>query len=120
MAKEKQKGGMFSSGEPVKPKIKVNSSRQGIKKVRDKALGEKTITYPYKYQVKKSDLEVYDMLSKLAKAKGLKGNKAEEAIMKVFYGIAKTASTERQRTLTRAEGITKRQSNKRKNTNLLP
>ena len=118
MAKEKLKGVINSSGVPVKPEIKV--TRQGIKEVRDKALGVKNITYPYKYQVKKSDLEVYAMLSKLAKGKGLKGNKAEEAIQKVFQAVANTVSTERKRTLTRAEGITKRESNKRKNTNLLP
>ena len=77
-------------------------------------------TYDEKATVKKSDLEVYDMLSKLAKGKGLKGKEAEAAINKVFKAVANPASTERKRTLTRAEGITKRQSNKRKNTNLLP
>jgi len=76
--------------------------------------------YDKKATVKKVDLEVYDMLSKLAKGKGLKGKEAEAAINKVFKAVANPASTERKRTLSRAEGITKRQSNKRKNTNLLP
>ena len=75
--------------------------------------------YGKKATVKKVDADVYDMLSKLAKGKALKGAEAEKAIQKAFKAVARTAGAERQRTATRGAAQVKRGSEKRSNTNLL-
>ena len=75
--------------------------------------------YNQKATVKKVDSDAYDMLSKLAKGKALKGVEAERAIQKAFKAVARTAGAERQRTATRGAAQVKRGSEKRSNTNLL-
>ena len=95
-------------------------SREARVLARAGIINNSSFNYENNATVKKVDSDAYRLLSKLAKGKGLKGVEAETAIQKAFKAVARTVGTERKRTLTRAEGITKRQSNKRKNTNLLP
>ena len=74
--------------------------------------------YNQKATVKKVDADAYDMLSKLAKGKALKGAEAEKAIQKAYKVVASRMQNDRNRTASRAEFIVKRESNKRSNTNL--
>jgi hypothetical protein len=74
--------------------------------------------YDKKATVKKVDADAYDMLSKLAKGKALKGAEAERAIQKAFKIVAPRMKNDRERTASRAEFIARRESKKRGNTNL--
>jgi len=96
--------------------VRVLSRAGKVISTRDNAgaLGTKDVA-----KVKKVDSDVYNMLSKLAKGKALKGAEAEKAIQKVFKSVARTAGAERQRTATRGEAQVKRGKEKRSNTNLL-
>ena len=67
---------------------------------------------------KKTDVDAYNLLAKRAKAAGLKGKDAKAAISKSLDVISRQMKTDRGRSATRAKGIAKRESNKRKNTDL--
>jgi hypothetical protein len=71
-----------------------------------------------KASVKKVDSDAYNLLAKRAKAKGLKGKDAEIAIAKSLNAISRQMGTERNRSASRAEAISRREKNKRRNTNL--
>jgi hypothetical protein len=68
--------------------------------------------------VKKVDSDAYDLLAKKAKAAGLKGADATAAINKALKAVSTRMTNDRQRTASRGEAIARRESNKRKNTNL--
>jgi hypothetical protein len=74
--------------------------------------------YDKKATVKKVDAAAYDMLSKLAKGKALKGAEAEAAIQKALKAVSSRMQNDRNRTASRAEFIARRESKKRGNTNL--
>ena len=74
--------------------------------------------YDKKATVKKVDAAAYDMLSKLAKGKALKGAEAEAAIQKALKTVSSRMQNDRNRTASRAEFIARRESKKRSNTNL--
>ena len=69
-------------------------------------------------KVKKVDAAAYNVLSKLAKGKALKGAEAEAAIQKAFKTVSTRMGNDRDRTASRAEFIAKRESKKRSGTNL--
>jgi hypothetical protein len=69
-------------------------------------------------KVKKVDSDAYNLLSKKAKAAGLKGADAEAAINKALKAVSTRMTNDRQRTASRGEAIVRRESKKRKNTNL--
>ena len=71
-----------------------------------------------KASVKKVDADAYNLLSKRAKAAGLKGKEAEVAISKALKAVSTRMTNDRQRTASRGEAIVRRESKKRKNTNL--
>lgn len=74
--------------------------------------------YDKKITVKKVDIDAYDILSKKAKAAGLKGKEAESAIQKAIKTVSTRMTNDRQRTASRGEAIARRESKKRSNTNL--
>jgi hypothetical protein len=67
---------------------------------------------------KKTDVDAYNLLAKRAKAAGLKGKDAKVAISKAIKGVSTRMANERGRTATRAEGIARRETKKRRNTRL--
>jgi hypothetical protein len=69
-------------------------------------------------KIKKTDVDAYDLLAKRAKAAGLKGKDAKVAISKAIKGVSTRMANERGRTATRAEGIARRETKKRRNTRL--
>ena len=71
-----------------------------------------------KASVKKVDSDAYNLLAKKAKAAGLKGADATAAINKALKAVSTRMTNDRQRTASRGEAIARRESNKRKNTNL--
>jgi hypothetical protein len=71
-----------------------------------------------KASVKKVDSDAYNLLAKRAKAKGLKGKDANAAIGKAIKGVSNRMKNDRQRTASRGEAIVRRESKKRKNTDL--
>ena len=71
-----------------------------------------------KASVKKVDADAYNLLAKRAKAAGLKGKDAEAAISKAIKGVSNRMKNDRQRTASRGEAIVRRESKKRKNTDL--
>lgn len=71
-----------------------------------------------KASVKKVDSDAYNLLAKKAKAAGLKGSDATAAINKALKAVSTRMTNDRQRTASRGEAIVRRESKKRKNTNL--
>jgi hypothetical protein len=71
-----------------------------------------------KASVKTVDSDAYNLLAKRAKAAGLKGKSAEAAISKALKTVSTRMSNDRNRTANRAEAIARRETKKRKNTNL--
>jgi ElaB/YqjD/DUF883 family membrane-anchored ribosome-binding protein len=71
-----------------------------------------------KASVKKVDSDAYNLLSKRAKAAGLKGKEAEAAINKAFKAVSSRMTNDRQRTASRGEAIVRREAKKRSGTNL--
>ena len=71
-----------------------------------------------KASVKKVDSDAYNLLSKKAKAAGLKGKDAEAAISKAIKAVSTRMTNDRQRTASRGEAIARREAKKRSNTNL--
>ena len=69
-------------------------------------------------KVKKVDSDAYNILSKRAKAAGLKGKEAEAAIQKAFKTVSTRMTNDRQRTASRGEAIVRREAKKRSNKNL--
>ena len=69
-------------------------------------------------KVKKVDSDAYNLLSKKAKAAGLKGKDAEAAINKALKAVSTRMTNDRQRTASRGEAIARREASKRRNTNL--
>jgi hypothetical protein len=69
-------------------------------------------------KVKKVDSDAYNLLAKKAKAAGLKGSDATAAINKALKAVSTRMTNDRQRTASRGEAIVRRESKKRKNTNL--
>lgn len=69
-------------------------------------------------KVKKVDSDAYNLLSKKAKAAGLKGKDAEAAINKALKAVSTRMTNDRQRTASRGEAIARREERKRRNTNL--
>ena len=74
--------------------------------------------YAEKATVKKVDLDAYDLLAKRAKSAGLKGKEAESAISKALKAVSTRMTNDRQRTASRGEAIVRRESKKRKGTDL--
>ena len=72
----------------------------------------------YKVTAPKVDLDAYNVLAKKANAAGLKGSDADAAIEKAIRTVATRMRNDRQRTASRGEAIVRRESKKRKNTNL--
>jgi BRCT domain type II-containing protein len=101
--------------------IKINRGAKVLAKAnkvissRDNAgpLGIKNVV-----KVKKVDSDAYNVLSKRAKAAGLKGAEAEAAINKAFKTVSTRMTNDRQRTASRGEAIVRRESKKRSNKNL--
>jgi ElaB/YqjD/DUF883 family membrane-anchored ribosome-binding protein len=71
-----------------------------------------------KASVKKVDADAYNLLAKKAKAAGLKGADATSAINKALKIVSTRMTNDRQRTASRGEAIVRRESKKRKNTDL--
>jgi hypothetical protein len=71
-----------------------------------------------KASVKKVDSDAYNLLAKKAKAAGLKGTDATAAINKALKAVSTRMTNDRQRTASRGEAIVRRESKKRKNTDL--
>ena len=71
-----------------------------------------------KASVKKVDADAYYLLAKMAKAAGLKGADATAAIQKALKTVSTRMTNDRQRTASRGEAIVRRESKKRKNTDL--
>jgi hypothetical protein len=71
-----------------------------------------------KASVKKVDADAYNLLAKRAKAAGLKGKDAEAAIQKAIKAVSSRMTNDRQRTASRGEAIARRESKKRKSTDL--
>ena len=71
-----------------------------------------------KASVKKVDSDAYNLLAKRAKAAGLKGADATAAINKALKAVSTRMTNDRQRTASRGEAIVRRESKKRKNTDL--
>ena len=71
-----------------------------------------------KASVKKVDADAYNLLAKKAKAAGLKGEDATAAINKALKAVSTRMTNDRQRTASRGEFIVRRESKKRKNTDL--
>jgi hypothetical protein len=71
-----------------------------------------------KASVKKVDADAYNLLAKRAKAAGLKGKDADAAIQKAIKAVSTRMTNDRQRTASRGEAIARRESKKRKNTDL--
>jgi len=71
-----------------------------------------------KASVKKVDSDAYNVLAKRAKAAGLKGKDAKIAIDKAIKSVSTRMANERGRTATRAEGIARRETKKRRSTQL--
>ena len=69
-------------------------------------------------KVKKVDSDAYNILSKKAKAAGLKGADATAAINKALKAVSTRMTNDRQRTASRGEAIVRREERKRRNTNL--
>jgi hypothetical protein len=69
-------------------------------------------------KVKKVDSDAYNVLSKRAKAAGLKGKEAEAAIQKAFKTVSTRMTNDRQRTASRGEAIVRREAKKRSSKNL--
>jgi ElaB/YqjD/DUF883 family membrane-anchored ribosome-binding protein len=69
-------------------------------------------------KVKKVDSDAYNILSKRAKAAGLKGKEAEAAIQKAFKTVSTRMTNDRQRTASRGEAIVRREAKKRSGKNL--
>jgi hypothetical protein len=69
-------------------------------------------------KVKKVDADAYNVLSKLAKGKALKGAEAEKAIQRAYKTVSTRMTNDRQRTASRGEAIVRRESKKRSGTNL--
>ena len=72
----------------------------------------------YKVTSPKVDIDAYNVLAKKAKAAGLKGSDADAAIEKAIRTVSTRMRNDRQRTASRGEAIVRRESKKRKNTNL--
>jgi hypothetical protein len=85
-------------------------------KAKDFYLGGPTMVT--KASVKKVDADAYNLLAKKAKAAGLKGTDATAAINKALKAVSTRMTNDRQRTASRGEAIVRRESKKRKNTNL--
>ena len=71
-----------------------------------------------KASAKKVDVDAYNLLAKRAKAAGLKGKDADAAIQKAIKGVSNRMKNDRQRTASRGEAIVRRESKKRKSTDL--
>jgi ElaB/YqjD/DUF883 family membrane-anchored ribosome-binding protein len=71
-----------------------------------------------KASVKKVDADAYNLLAKRAKAAGLKGKDADAAIQKAIKAVSTRMTNDRERTASRGEFIARRESKKRKNTDL--
>jgi len=69
-------------------------------------------------KVKKVDADAYNVLSKLAKGKALKGAEAEAAIQKAMKTVSTRMKNDRDRTASRGEAIVRREKKKRMNTEL--
>ena len=85
-------------------------------KAKDFYLGGPTMVT--KASVKKVDADAYNLLAKKAKAAGLKGADATAAINKALKAVSTRMTNDRQRTASRGEFIARRESKKRKNTDL--
>jgi hypothetical protein len=66
----------------------------------------------------KVDVDAYNVLAKRAKAAGLKGSDADAAIDKALKAVTNRMKNDRQRTASRGEAIVRRETKKRRNTNL--
>jgi ElaB/YqjD/DUF883 family membrane-anchored ribosome-binding protein len=74
--------------------------------------------YAEKATVRKVNLDAYDLLSKQAKASGLKGKEAEAAISKALGRVSTRMINDRQRTAARGKAIVNRDTKKRRSINL--
>ena len=117
-----KKEGFFSGKKPSdakytrKANVLANAKKLTPTKARDLYSGGPTMVT--KASVKKVDSDAYNLLAKKAKAKGLKGKDANAAIGKAIKGVSNRMKNDRQRTASRGEAIVRRESKKRKNTDL--
>jgi ElaB/YqjD/DUF883 family membrane-anchored ribosome-binding protein len=109
--------GFTSEKQPVGRNARVLSKAGKVIKVTAKQ-GMGGGLYDEKAEVKRVDLDAYDILAKRAKAAGLKGKSAEAAISKALKTVSTRMSNDRNRTANRAKAIARREAKKRKNTNL--
>ena len=109
--------GFTSEKQPVGRNARVLSKAGKVIKVTAKQ-GMGGGLYDEKAEVKRVDLDAYDILAKKAKAAGLKGKDAEVAISKAIKGVSSRMKNDRQRTASRGEFIARRERKKRQNTDL--
>ena len=117
-----KKEGFFSGKKPSEAKYtrkaNVLANAKKLTPTRAESLyagGPKMVT---KASVKKVDADAYNLLAKRAKAAGLKGKDADAAIQKAIKTVSTRMTNDRQRTASRGEAIARRESKKRKNTDL--
>ena len=114
--------GFFSNKKPSEAKynrnanVLANAKKLTATKVENLYSGGPNMVT--KASVKKVDLDAYNLLAKKAKAAGLKGKDADAAIQKALKAVSIRMTNDRQRTASRGDAIVRRESKKRKNTNL--
>jgi hypothetical protein len=104
----------------TKPRANRNAKILGKAGKVIKVTSKQGVSGPYgeKATVKRVDLDAYDLLSKQAKASGLKGKEAEAAISKALGKVSTRMTNDRQRTAARGKAILNRQAKKRQSINL--
>jgi len=95
-----------------------NRKNVDVKETKDKTKLMEGFAKVYKVTAPKVDADAYDILAKKAKAAGLKGMDAEAAISKAMKAVSTRMRNDRQRTASRGEAIVRRESKKRKGTDL--
>jgi hypothetical protein len=117
-----KKEGFFSGKKPSDAKYtrkaNVLASNKKLTPTKAKDLYSGGPTMVTKASVKKVDSDAYNLLAKKAKAAGLKGADATAAINKALKAVSTRMTNDRQRTASRGEAIARRESKKRKNTDL--
>jgi len=95
-----------------------NRKNVDVKETKDKTKLMSGMAKVYKVTAPKVDADAYNVLAKKAKAAGLTGSDADAAISKAMKAVSTRMRNDRQRTASRGEAIVRRESKKRKNTDL--
>lgn len=101
--------------------MSISASGTSKPKVTDTGKTAKTDLFAakvYNANISKVDSDAYDILKKKAKAAGLTGQEATNAIEKALKVVSRRMKSDRSRTATRTSAIQKRESKKRSNTDL--